>query len=320
MKSLLHLARFLCGEAVARGVFEPLVADWQREWSTAADSWLARIRIAVSGSTAFVMAILVCLVTGDCPITRRVFIKGLLTLALSSIALLAIQVALISQQPSTNLIFEVRVWIAWSRMLTFMIPLAMLPTMMLWRGLGLSQRAALIAIVGASMLTVFVTGWLVPKTQGQPPFSDRWQEATYQRMLANAAGSGRTARPSTPEQRAEARRRMRSDPRQIAFQAQQTRPRWNSRTFMFGGLTLALGTLGWALGGLGRTRPFHAVAWWALTCLAVMLFHGQLTYWIGNTGLRMTSQAPYWLSLVVFGVAAIVMLFTVRGKNARARA
>jgi len=256
--------------------------------------------------------------------TRTAFMKGLLILAISSFAAVALQVAVVSQQLSTIWIFEHRVWLALSQILTFIIPLAILPTMMLWRGLGLSHRAEIVTIAGAGMLTVIVAGWLVPKMQGEPPFSDRWQEAMYQRAFEKdraglpvyPAGAYRGLRPTTPEQRAEVRRKWRSDPRHIAYQAELKRPRWTTRTFILGGLTIALGTLGWALGTLGRTRPIHAVAWWVLTCVTLVMFDGQIRFPIDNVGLIHIARAPNWAPLALFGTAALALWLRARRHRA----
>jgi hypothetical protein len=320
MTRWLAIAEWLCGARARRDVFEPLIADWEREWRDASHSTLARTRIITSGSTALVIALITCLVTRGMAMTRTALIKGVLTLAISSVAVLALQVALVSQQLPDSWILELRVWMALPRVLTVMIPLAILPTMMLWRGVAPSSRAAIITITGASVLTVFVAGWLAPRTEGQPPFIDRWQEALYQRSLENdRAGRytypgsvGRVLHPTTPEQRAEARRRWRGDPRYLADQARLTRPRWNARNFMVGGLTIALGTLGWALGALGRTRPIHVVGWWTLSCVALMLFDGQFRFWIDSTRYVRIDRPPDWLPLAVFGTAAIVLLVAAR--------
>ena len=325
MTRWLLIAEWLCGEYARRTIFEPLVADWQREWGTAPQSTLIRIKIAVSGATALVIAFVTCLVTGGFAVTRPAFMKGLLTLALSSLALVALQVAILSpqlNQLNAALIVELRIWMGLSRALPFMIPLAILPAMMLWRGLGLSSRAATITVIAASVLAVLTAGWLVPKTQGEPPFSDYWQEAMHQRVVEQdraarftyPGSAVRALRPTTPQQRAQARQRLRSNPRVIASQAEQRRPRWNMRTFMIGGLTVALGTMGWALGALGRTRPIHAAAWWALTWLALMFLDGQFIYWI-NTATMRAVRAASWAPLALFGTAAVVLFLGTRRRQ-----
>lgn len=314
MNTLLEIAGFLCGTAARAQIFEPLVADWQRELAGPGHSGLARARIVAGGATALAIAVATCLIAGCFTMNRTAWLIGLLTVALSSFSLLALQVALISRQSTIDLIPELRVWMALPRMLPFVVPLAILPTMMLWRGLRLSAREAVFTIAAATVLAVFVAGWLAPKTQGEPPMIDRWQEAMYQRMVETNPAARNYVRLTTPEQRAAARQKQRRDPRYIEFQARQTRPRWNTRTVIFGGVTMALGTLGWALGGIGRTRPVHAAAWWTLTCVTLMLFEGQVRFW-NYLGFIRIDRAPNWAALAVFGTAAILMLFARRSTN-----
>ena len=329
MNRLLELIGVLFGERTRRNIFEPLIGDWQREWRDASRSPRARIRIAVSGSTALVFTAVTCLITGGFAVTQSALMKGLLTLAMSSFALLALQIALLSQQASPEFGIEPRIWMSLSRLLPLMIPLAILPTMMLWRGVGLNHRIAIGTTVVMSLSTVVVVGWLVPKTQGDVPIaalSDRWQEQMHQRLLANDAAArytypgsaARALRTSTPEQRAAARQRWRNHPRYIAARAEQMRARWNAWTFSAGGLTIALAALGWALGGVGRTRLLHAAAWWALTCLTLIVFNGQLVFWINSAQLRAV-RATWWAPLAVFGTAAVILRLGTRRHQTSAR-
>ena len=56
---LLWLAERLCGAETRRNVFEPLVADWQREYRDARAA-RARARILVRGGVAFLVALAIC--------------------------------------------------------------------------------------------------------------------------------------------------------------------------------------------------------------------------------------------------------------------
>lgn len=93
----------------------------------------------------------------------------------------------------------------------------------------------------------------------------------------------------------------------LLIAAEQTRPRWNVHTLMTGGLTIALGTLGWALGALGRTRPVHALACWTLACLALLVLDGEFGFWIRPLGMR-GGRVASWEPLALFGMAAILIL------------
>ena len=62
-RSLLAWAEWLCGEPARRAVFEPLVADWHREWLEAA-SPAARAMIAARGTAAFMISLAWCMLNG----------------------------------------------------------------------------------------------------------------------------------------------------------------------------------------------------------------------------------------------------------------
>jgi hypothetical protein len=313
MTRWLTIAEWLCGEHARRTVFEPLVADWQREWREAPQSGWSRALVLVSGPLALSVAISYYALTGGLVMTRTALLKASAAVVISTLALLGIQVGLQSMQFRADYLFEIRVWLALPMILPLAVPLAMLPMMMLLRGAGVTARAATVILLAGGALTLITTGLLAPLAQADV-ISDRLDEAMYQRAVENdRAGrytypwsAVRQLKPTTPEQRAEQRRKWRSDPRYLAAQAERTRPRWSRSTFMTAALTIAIGVLGWGLGGLGRTRVIHATAWWALACLALLVFDGRLTYWLNNYG---RPRAPFWGPLAVFGTAALLMLF-----------
>jgi len=314
--SLLRLAEWLCGPALRASVFEPLLADWQRQLDDVPASSWARARILVSGATALGLSIAQCLLTGGIRMPRIALIKGSAVLVLSTILLVLIQIGLNTQQFKADFAdfpFEMRIWMALPLVLPLAVPLAMLPIMMLMRGAGrMSTRAATIVVLAGGLLTLVTTGWLTPMSRGDVRDS-LYAEIERRTIAKEQAGdysypstAARQARPETPEQRAQRREAFRNDPRYAANQANLTRPRWNRSTFMMAALGVALGALGWALGGLGRTQAIHAAGWWSLAWLAMMILDGRAQYWV-NGGVLRLGRAPYWVPLAVFATAALAL-------------
>ncbi len=83
MQRLLRLANAVFGSQIAASVFEPLVADWQRELA-AASSKCERARIVISGSAAFGVSLVSCLVTGGIVMPRAAIVRGLSVLVVST--------------------------------------------------------------------------------------------------------------------------------------------------------------------------------------------------------------------------------------------
>ena len=250
----------------------------------------------------------------------RPWLRASAVFVLSTVALLAVQLAINTGLVRNDLMFEMRLWLALPMTLPLVVPLAMLPLMMRLRS-QLTMRQAARAIAASALVSIILAGWLTPLAQSDIA-SDRLDEAIYQRAVANdRAGRPtypwsalRALRPSTAEARAAQRRRWRSDPRYLAAEAERTRPRWNLATFRIGALTLALGALGWTLAGLGRTRVIDGAAWWMLSLLLILLTDGRIVYWINNAGVRL-GRVPAWTPLAVLGTAAL--LLAIAGRHHR---
>jgi hypothetical protein len=309
---LLNIFERLCGTQLRTGVLEPLVADWQRELA-ASTSRSDRARILVNGSAAFAWTFVTCLLTGGIMMPRVAIIRGLSVLVASTAALLAIQIGLNTASINRPLPTEMRLWMALPTVLPVAIPMAMLPIMMLIRGTArATSRGAATLIATAAILTYLTAGWLTPLLRGD--IRDQLHEEIDRRIAAEErAGrvfypstARRQAKPMTAEERAAARERWRRSPIYLEGQAELTRPRWGSSTIMIAALTLAMGALGWALGGLGRTRPLHAAAWWALAWLTMMM-EGRWLY-PGGTIVAIIGRAPSWMPLAIFSAAAIATL------------
>lgn len=302
MPKLLDIAEWFCGPALRASVFEPLVADWQREWRDAPATRWARARVLAGGSIALLLSIAQCVLTGGIRMPRVALIKATAVLVISTALLVLIQMGFNLQQfRRVDFPFEMRIWMALPLVLPLAVPLAMLPIMMLVRGAGrVSARAATIVVLAGGLLTLVTAGWLTPLSRGDV------RDSLYEEIARRNVRAADQARPETPDQRAKRREAYRSDRRYVEYQADLTRPRWNRSTFMTAALGIALGALGWALGGLGRTRPIHAAGWWALTWLAVMILDGRAQYWV-NGGVVQLGRAPYWAPLAVFATAALTL-------------
>jgi hypothetical protein len=306
------------GPATVERVFEPLVADWQREFA-AATSRREHARILINGSVAFALCVLTCLLTGGISMSSRAAIgRGTAVLIASTIVLLALQMALNSLQFALPYPLEWRMWIALPMVLPLAIPMALLPMMLILRGrLATARQAALMLAAGA--MTAYLATALAPLTRGD--VRDSLYEAMSQRALANdAAGrfqypgtAMRMLRPTTPEQRAE----FRHDRRYLEYQAEVTRPRFGRAAMLNGALAVALGALGWALAGLRRATPGAIVTWWAMAWVAIILMGGNFSYWVNGAGVRV-GGAPRWLPLATFSLAAIVLMMAERRTRLRA--
>jgi hypothetical protein len=321
MIRLLGLTGVLFGDSTRRRVFEPLIADWQRELH-AASSTPARARIFLSGSAAFGVTLISCLFTEGVAMPRAALVKALAGLTVSTLLLVVIQIALNAAAFRNSFPLEMRFWMALPMILPLAIPLAMLPVLMLIRGTGrATSRGAAKLIATGAILTYITAGWLTPLMRGD--VRDELYLEMERRVTADEqAGrvfypltAARQARPMTPEERLVAREQWRQSPQYLAAQAAQTRPRWGRTTIVTAALALALGALGWGLGSLRRASASRAAAWWVLAWFSLMILDGRFLY-PGNGVSQYIGRAPYWVPLAVFATAAALTLVENRRRTA----
>lgn len=313
MSRLLALVETLCGADARHRVFDPLIADWQREWRDAPVSWAARTRIIAGGSAALMLSIVQCLLIGGFTMPRAVVTRALAVLMLSTLSLVAAQIGLNALVLSNDFPPEMRFWMALPMVLPLVIPLSLLPIVMLMRGHGrVSSRGAVIVVCTGAIAAYLTAGWLTPLAQGD--VRDEVYEEIYRRELARDArgevtypGTAvRQVRALTSEQRLAGRREWRQNPLYVQGQAERTRPQWGRRTLLTAALAVATGALGWAIGGLRQTSVPSAAGWWTLAWLTVMILDGRLLY-PGNNFTASIGRAPYWMPLALFAGAAIVV-------------
>lgn len=324
---LLGLARAWFDEATVANVFEPLVADWQREWADAQTASAAqRGWILVAGLGAFLRTLLKC---GGSDLLRapdiRVVGRSFGVLALAAAALVALQFALSARQ-----VFDMPLWpaspgavllMATVEHLPLALAVAMLPAMA-WLHRAAPSPAAryvVLGLVAGTCLLVLVTGWLTPLAHR--PVS-RHAFIAYERHLDAEEAAGRLVTAHTM-------RRLR--PRSLddhlgwltAQRSYQTLPglmtlsRQDSsagrsitttlllhRVAQIPALGLALGLFGWMLVAGPKAGARRIAVWWAIAAVTTLTFAGSLA----SLGANLTfSPWRMWIPVALFLSAATAM-------------
>lgn len=175
--------------AVVASVFEPLVADWQREWQEAPDT--LRTIVRVRGAIAFVVATTrlapsVALAPLPAPLSRRVVIRVLLMGAV----LAAIHTAFVylnwRQAPPPLAAWPLRMPVLFTMSLPFVIIAAVdaIRCYEPWPD-HLQRRAAIRLLAIVTLWMVVGGGWLVPA------MNHRWRSAV------DSANAGQPVAPLT---------------------------------------------------------------------------------------------------------------------------
>ena len=157
---LMHFARRWFPSSTVSSVFEPLVADWQREWKEATPT--GRRWIDVKGRVAFATTLVMMAprvaLTGDTLRARLLIVAG--TFWLATAIPLTLPFAL-EGVPVASL------WLLLPAHLTLMLPFAILPAIDAMRGNGdgpaaADCRGALVLVVVAVCGVTAGQGWVTP--------------------------------------------------------------------------------------------------------------------------------------------------------------
>lgn len=313
MLKLLDVAGWLCGPSARARFVEPFVADWQRELAEAKTP-VARISVWMRGFSPFARCVVNCLFS-DGVAMRTGVTMGTLTVVLiiSTLVLLGTQMALSLSAIKGSIPIEMRFWLAVPPVARLAVPMTMLPFMMLARDRARLTRFGAAAALGLGAVLAYLSaGWLMPSLQGD--VRDELHEAIYQQEIANEqAGrftypwsAARQARQTTPEQRAADRARWRRSRPYLENQAELTKPNWGRESLEVAALSIAMGLLGWQLGGIARTRPRRAAVWWLVT-LITLIADGHFLY-PGNAIVQIIGRWPSSLATEIFMLAALLVL------------
>jgi hypothetical protein len=300
---LLAIAELLCGPEARRRVFEPLVADWAREYTDTRA--LSRTRAVVSGAAAFCWSLLGCAnptwLIAAAPWPGSLAILLAFAAAGAALALQPLQymwigagVRFVWLTPPEGLAYFLPKYLA------YMTAFALLPAVLLATAAGWRWRRLLAGVSLTLMAMIVIDGWVAPAAMrardGFLGESGRAISSVRElRLYANTPEVVALASGSDRQLAATARQELRNTTQMMA-------------------ISLSSALLGFAL---GRTRfivfrrPSMRVL--AACWLVGWMIHQVVDYWgqylVALLGLP---GAALWVGPVVFAVAAGAVMLVAR--------
>jgi MFS family permease len=301
---LLKIAELLCGPEARRQVFEPLVADWAREYTDTRA--LSRTRAFFSGAVAFCWSLLRCVnptcLVAAAPWSGYLAFLMVFAAAGAALALQPLQYTWIGAgvrflwvTPPEGLAYFV------PKALAYMAAFALLPVVLLATAAGW-RWLRLLAGVSVTLVAIFlVEGWLAPAAMrtrdGRLGKSAQEISSLLEvRLYANTAEVFVLASSSDRRLAAAAKHELLLKAQGIA-------------------LSVSFALLGFAL-GRARFGPLRNPSMLVLAAcwFGEWLTHQVVDYW-GQylvALLWLAATAP-WFGPVVFGSAALVVMLSTRG-------
>lgn len=292
---LLAIAGALCGDRARRTVFDPLVADWEREWRDAGGSH-QRLTILLKGACAYAWSLLRCFSLSHI-VASTPSVGFSLTIVVFAAAAVLVHARFISYGwNSAHWDFNSLklVWFPWGDMeFVWLVPrwfasglvIAVLPAALLAAAAGWRARRIVLACTLAATMAIAINLWIAPASE-------------QVRRDRRYAAAGHRA-PVWP----------RDVGAELASQA--------AVALTFAGLGLLGGTLGRVRAASRIPTRLRSVAlWWAFAWLS----YSVLGYWSGElrraTGVRIALSL--WLPpLVLLIVASGAWWLSGRADSAR---
>jgi hypothetical protein len=300
-EQLLTVASLLCGSHAREVVFEPLIADWQREWR-AAHGGLSSLRVIGRGAVAYTTSLLLSIDTREA-VQRHATTIGwaalpAFTVMGGGIYVVLILWAFVNESPESNLSLGTILFWNVPALLSFGIVFALLPTCLALAWDHARTRRLLVAGVLAVVASIAIDGWLVPYISEQ-----RARQRFGERAVSYDQYRGLTV--------VDYIRQIRHPDPQIAANARGMLTSLSMKVALMG----ALGIIG---GVVGRSRSIArkpigvrtiAGYWlfgWAATN-ALHFFVNYFGYYLALRPYRVTLWLPQ-LTLLIVGLVAWVML------------
>lgn len=314
MAPLLRIAEWLCGPALRASVFEPLIADWERERRDAATRPApARAWVAARWSLGFLLALLGCAARHAASANGPIWPYGIVVFAVFVAVSLVAEAALIGATVPPIYSFDLLAIAAlrYTNLATFAA--AMLPAMFLLRrnSRATAGTAARYIILGS----VVAAGGVIaqPSLENYRPTWGQ-MERSHQRALANVR-AGRIQYPAavvpelgmTQEQR-RARYEQFSAQQEQRIASRPVPSPWQSlRRSTAPLMVVVFGAIGWILSGLVRPTFTSAATWWLAAWLASLMFEGRQAHVVAHVLDLPLSQPAWWVFPALTGMTALAL-------------
>ena len=317
MNRLLGVADLLCGEHARRTIFEPLVADWQRELSEARASGQWRVVLVFgSGAMAYAASFARCVLMRDWLPAPRAAASAMLAFGLAkAVGILALLGLSYAWGPAVDLrSIQTQAFLLFSAVIV--VPPAFLPALFLMRrdprsNIRHAIVAIAVAVAGTSALVVVTSEDAINASFSTFEAAER----EYARKLANDQ-VGRYEYPWTAVRRLQGEttldQRRESFKRFEAWRAehmarQPPRPvTWRGLAFRYQPVALAVlfAMMGWTLAGLAAPTFTRALLWWGLMAAAMLTLSA-------TPGLFMriaVNRFPYWTTVPIFAAVTAALI------------
>lgn len=311
MRRLLSVATWLCGESAGRQVFEPLVADWDRELRQPQSS-SHRAVVVVRGFLAFTLTLLSCGLRHALREDTGMWKYSLMAFAAAVGLAIASEMALVDARTPNDFPPDVLLMLALRLAGAAAIAPAMLPALFLMRRDPRTTRATFTRWLAAGGVVAALATVSLQGPEGYQLTVEE-NERVYQRALANDRagryqypGSVRRqlAEPSTPEARRASYEKF------LAWAETQRVDRpmptpWQRLQRSSTPLLAALfGIIGWNLAGVVRPTVMRAFVWWCVAWFAMLAFDGRLAALLRVANFHRPS---WWVLPVICGIAALAL-------------
>jgi hypothetical protein len=313
MTRLLALATWLCGESSVRQVFEPLIADWDRELRESRTP-LARVAVIVRGALAFMLTLASCGLRHALTEDTGMWKYSLLALATAVSLGIASEMAIVDARSTmANFPPDMLLAIAIRGALVTAFATALLPALfLLRRDPRITGRTATLWLTAGALITAAAIVVLPDPNDYQ--LTAEQNERLYQRAVANdrtgafqypGSASRQLRGPTTPESRrasyekflawAETQRVDRPAPTPWQRLGRSSLPV----------LAALFGIIGWNLAGVIRPTVMRAFVWWGVAWFAMLAFDGRLASLFRVASFR---RPAWWILPVMAGLAALALI------------